>query len=130
MSFQIAPSIQPLRSDRPCRSADADRRKVSRFQIAAQRGRIPLTPALSRGERENRPPRNGESNSLGRAGGSASNRGITADTALRLARYFATTVEPWTGLQADYDLRRARYAKQRQIERDVELLATSERSAA
>src|SRR6266852_6432068 len=49
-------------------------------------------------------------------------RGITADTALRLARYFGTTAEMWTGLQADYDLRLARYKKERQIERDVEPL--------
>ena len=53
-------------------------------------------------------------------------RGITADTALRLARYFGTSAEMWTGLQADYDLRRARYEKQKQIERDVEPLATLE----
>ncbi|MBM3878326.1 MAG: HigA family addiction module antidote protein [Verrucomicrobia bacterium] len=46
-------------------------------------------------------------------------RGITADTALRLSRYFGTSAELWTGLQADYDLRRARYEKARQIERDV-----------
>ena len=50
-------------------------------------------------------------------------RGITADTALRLARYFGTTAENWTGLQADYDLRLARYQKERQIEREVEPLA-------
>jgi addiction module HigA family antidote len=50
-------------------------------------------------------------------------RSITADTALRLARYFGTTAEMWTGLQADYDLRLARYKKERQIERDVEPLA-------
>src|SRR5206468_13024439 len=43
-------------------------------------------------------------------------RGITADTALRLARFFGTTAELWTGLQADYDLRLARYEKQKQIE--------------
>jgi addiction module HigA family antidote len=49
-------------------------------------------------------------------------RGITADTALRLARYFGTTAEMWTGLQADYDLRLVRYEKQKQIERDVEPL--------
>ena len=47
-------------------------------------------------------------------------RGITEDTALRLARFFNTTAEMWTGLQADYDLRLARYEKERQIERDVE----------
>src|SRR5260370_4207267 len=52
-------------------------------------------------------------------------RGITADTALRLARYFDTTAELWTGLQADYDLRLARYEKQRQIERDMEPLAAA-----
>jgi antitoxin HigA-1 len=50
-------------------------------------------------------------------------RGITADTALRLGRYFGTTAEMWSGLQADYDLRRARYEKERQIERDVAPLA-------
>ena len=50
-------------------------------------------------------------------------RGITADTALRLARYFGTSAEMWTGLQADYDLRLARYEKQKQIEREVEPLA-------
>jgi antitoxin HigA-1 len=50
-------------------------------------------------------------------------RGITADTALRLARFFGTSAEIWTGLQADYDLRLARYQKERQIEREVEPLA-------
>src|SRR5512138_3520542 len=50
-------------------------------------------------------------------------RGITADTALRLARFFGTTAELWTGLQADYDLRLARYQRQRQIEHEVEPLA-------
>ena len=49
-------------------------------------------------------------------------RGITADTALRLAR-FNTTAELWTGLQADYDLRLARYKKARTIEREVEPLS-------
>ena len=46
-------------------------------------------------------------------------RGITADTALRLARFFGTTAEVWTGLQADYDLRLARYETARTIEREV-----------
>jgi addiction module HigA family antidote len=49
-------------------------------------------------------------------------RSITADSALRLARFFGTSAEMWTGLQADYDLRLARYAKEKQIERDVEPL--------
>ena len=50
-------------------------------------------------------------------------RGISADTALRLARYFGTSAEMWTGLQADYDLRLVRYQKARTIEREVEPLA-------
>jgi addiction module HigA family antidote len=53
-------------------------------------------------------------------------RGITADTALRLARFFGTSAEMWTGLQADYDLRLARYAKSRTIDREVEPLAALE----
>jgi addiction module HigA family antidote len=32
---------------------------------------------------------------------------VTADTALRLARYFGTTPEFWMGMQAQYDLERA-----------------------
>jgi antitoxin HigA-1 len=51
-------------------------------------------------------------------------RGITADTALRLARYFGTSAEMWIGLQADYDLRLVRYEKARTIEREVEPLAS------
>jgi len=34
-------------------------------------------------------------------------RTITADTALRLSRYFGTTAQFWMGLQADYDLEEA-----------------------
>ena len=37
-------------------------------------------------------------------------RGISADTALRLSRYFGTSAEFWMGLQADYDLRLAEKA--------------------
>ncbi|MGD0585842.1 MAG: HigA family addiction module antitoxin [Oryzomonas sp.] len=33
-------------------------------------------------------------------------RGITADTALRLARFFGTTPDFWTSLQASYDMER------------------------
>ena len=31
-------------------------------------------------------------------------RSVTADTALRLSRFFGTSAEFWLGLQADYDL--------------------------
>ena len=46
-------------------------------------------------------------------------RGITADTALRLARYFGNSAEFWLGLQLEYDLRVARQARQREIEKVV-----------
>ena len=46
-------------------------------------------------------------------------RAITADTALRLARFFGTTPEVWVGLQADYELRLARRMKGREIEERV-----------
>jgi len=51
-------------------------------------------------------------------------RSISADTALRLARFFGTTAELWAGLQADYDWRLTRYEKESQIEREVEPLTT------
>ena len=35
-------------------------------------------------------------------------RAVSADTALRLARYFGTSEAYWMGLQADYDLEEAR----------------------
>ena len=35
-------------------------------------------------------------------------RGITADTALRLGKYFGVSPQTWMGLQAEYDLRIAR----------------------
>jgi len=43
-------------------------------------------------------------------------RAITADTALRLARYFGTSEQFWMGLQADYDLEVARKGLGRQID--------------
>ena len=46
-------------------------------------------------------------------------RGITADTALRLARYLGTSAEFWLGLQLEYDLRSTRQSRQREIEKAV-----------
>jgi len=40
----------------------------------------------------------------------AERRGITGDTALRLARYFGSTPEFWLNLQRDYDLETAKIA--------------------
>ena len=46
-------------------------------------------------------------------------RSITADTALRLSRFFGTSPEFWLGLQADYDLDVARDRLADKINRDV-----------
>jgi antitoxin HigA-1 len=46
-------------------------------------------------------------------------RGITADTALRLGRYFHMTAEFWMGLQSDYDLELARYSTLQKITESV-----------
>lgn len=46
-------------------------------------------------------------------------RGITADTAFRLARYFGTSPDFWINLQARYDLDAADRKIRRRIEREV-----------
>lgn len=46
-------------------------------------------------------------------------RSITADTALRVARYFGTTPEFWMNLQAAYDLDVATRTSADKIKRDV-----------
>lgn len=52
-------------------------------------------------------------------------RGITADTALRLARYFGTSAQFWLGLQADYDLDVAEELLGERLEREVRPLVTA-----
>ena len=51
------------------------------------------------------------------------NRAITADTALRLARYFGTTDRFWLNLQARYDLEVERDRLGSRLEREVSVLA-------
>src|SRR4029077_13064705 len=46
-------------------------------------------------------------------------RGITADTAFRLARYFGTSPEFWVNLQTHFDLEIAGRSLRRQIEREI-----------
>ncbi len=46
-------------------------------------------------------------------------RGVTADTAMRLARYFGGDARSWLNLQAAYDLRVAEQAIGKKIEREV-----------
>jgi addiction module HigA family antidote len=52
-------------------------------------------------------------------------RGVSADTALRLARYFGTTPQFWLNLQAAYDLRVAEIAAGRRIRREVKAMSTA-----
>lgn len=47
-------------------------------------------------------------------------RAITADTALRLGKYFNVSPEVWMGLQADYDLRVAQRAIGAEVDRRVQ----------
>ncbi len=49
-------------------------------------------------------------------------RAITADTALRLARYFGTTPELWMNLQSHFELERARDELEARILAEVEPL--------
>jgi addiction module HigA family antidote len=49
-------------------------------------------------------------------------RGISADTALRLARYFGTSPEFWMNLRSHYDLEMRRDAVGSRIEHDVKVL--------
>jgi addiction module HigA family antidote len=46
----------------------------------------------------------------------AGKRAITADTALRLGKYFGASPEVWLGLQTDYDIRVARQTTWPKIE--------------
>lgn len=46
-------------------------------------------------------------------------RGISGDTALRLARFFGTDAESWLNLQKRYELESVRRATAAVIERDV-----------
>ncbi|HEY2515254.1 MAG TPA: HigA family addiction module antitoxin [Polyangiaceae bacterium] len=49
----------------------------------------------------------------------AGERAVTADTALRLARFFGTTAEFWLNLQKTYELRVAETEVGAQIEQEV-----------
>jgi len=48
------------------------------------------------------------------------NRSVTADTALRLARYFGMSETFWMGLQADYELEKARTRLGSRLQREVQ----------
>jgi addiction module HigA family antidote len=46
-------------------------------------------------------------------------RGVSADTAMRLARYFGGDARSWLNLQVAYDLRIAEIAKAKRIVREI-----------
>ena len=50
-------------------------------------------------------------------------RAITADTALRLARFFGTSPQMWMNLQSNYELDHAEYESAERIAREVRPLS-------
>lgn len=52
-------------------------------------------------------------------------RAITADTALRLARYFGMAAEFWMGLQMDYELRREERLPERLVIESIQPLVAA-----
>ena len=57
----------------------------------------------------------------------AERRGISPDTALRLARYFKTSPQFWLNLQTKHDLEVAEDERLAEIERDVRPIQTAAR---
>ncbi len=53
----------------------------------------------------------------------AEKQSVTADTALRLAKYFGTSAQFWLGLQSDYDLDVTRKMLGNKLEREIVPLA-------
>lgn len=52
-------------------------------------------------------------------------RGVTADTALRLGRYFMMSAQFWLGLQMDYELDVAQDASERRIKEEVKPMSAA-----
>ena len=52
-------------------------------------------------------------------------RSVTADTALRLAKFFGTSAEFWLGLQAQYDLDVTAEALGERLDREVKTYANA-----
>jgi antitoxin HigA-1 len=53
----------------------------------------------------------------------AERQSVSADTALRLAKYFGTSAQFWLGLQSDYDLDIARELLSERLEKEIVPLA-------
>jgi addiction module HigA family antidote len=52
-------------------------------------------------------------------------RGISADTTLRLARYPGMSVEFWTGIQTHYEVKLAKMELADRLEKEVKVFATA-----
>jgi len=52
-------------------------------------------------------------------------RSLTADTALRLARYFGTSPELWLGLQMDYELDMTEDALEEKIKKEIQPMSAT-----
>jgi addiction module HigA family antidote len=52
-------------------------------------------------------------------------RGVTADTAMRLARYFGMSPQFWLGLQMDYELDVAEDATEERIVKEIQPLSAA-----
>lgn len=57
-------------------------------------------------------------------------RSITADTAIRLGRYFGTSAELWMNLQALYDLEKTRDEIEKQVVKEISPLVQENLNAA
>jgi addiction module HigA family antidote len=57
----------------------------------------------------------------------AKRRGITSDTAMRLARYFKTSPQFWMNMQMKFELDMAEDELQEEIERDVRPISVARR---
>lgn len=57
-------------------------------------------------------------------------RSITADTAIRLSRYFGTSAELWMNLQALYDLEKTRDEIEEQVAKEISPFVQENRDGA
>lgn len=48
-------------------------------------------------------------------------RGISADTAIRLARYFGMSIEFWTGIQTHYEVEKAKMSLGDRLDKEVKV---------
>lgn len=56
-------------------------------------------------------------------------RGVSADTALRLARYFGTSAEVWVRMQARYELEVAQAELEQRISKEVKVFRATQAAA-